>query len=387
MVKAYKYRIYPTDIQKELIHKQIGCCRFVYNSCLEYRKWMYSQYNINLNRMDLGKELTRTKREAPELNFLNEVSADILSETLINLESAFRGFFKGGGYPRYKNKNGNQSFNFRGRAAKIDWDNKLISIPKIKQIPIILHRDFRTPTFIANQKDGLSKLVRSAVIVEPDGSYFVSIGVEDGKEYPNTKKPDSEDHVISIDIGTGKVVTFPDGRMIENLKPLQEREKRLAVLQRQLAKKKKGSENYKKQKLKVAKLHASIRRKRAYYTHEISREIANLDVREIRIETLNLSKMMQQSINKYPRDVSRKLNRSLADTGLYELVRQIKYKCRERGVSVIMIDPYEPTNQTCHACGCRNNFVTFSMEVWTCRACGNTHNKRVNTAKLLSSLK
>ena len=239
MFRAYKYRLYPTNSQKELIHKHCGSVRFLYNLALETKTTAYLGNKVNLSRYDLQKQLVDLKKE---LTWLKEVNSQSLQSALINLDEAYKKFFKGAGFPKFKKKSSGGSF---AVPQNVIVENDLLIIPKFKEgIKMSLHR----PTKGA---------IKSATIsVTPTGKYFVSILCDTKEEIP-TKAPIEENTTIGIDLGIKDFAITSGGEVFENPKYLRKAQGKLKYVQRKYSKYK-----GKRTKKKLAKLHEDVVNKR-----------------------------------------------------------------------------------------------------------------------------
>ena len=229
MLKAYKYRIYPTNEQKEQIAKTFGCCRFVYNRTLAYRKEAYEKEKKTVNKTNCNNYCNQVLKK--EYGWLKEVDKFALTNAIYNMDAAYQKFFKEHtGYPKFKSKHdGHQSYttNFTNGNITADFDRGKVKLPKLKEVKAKLHRNF-------------SGQIKSATVSQmPSGKYYVSILVEtEHVELPHT------DQNTGIDLGIKDLCITSKGKKYENPKIIRKYEKKLAKLQRQLAHKEKRSRNY-----------------------------------------------------------------------------------------------------------------------------------------------
>ena len=240
MFKAFKYRLYPTEPQKELIAKHIGSSRFVYNLALETKNTAYLGSKHNFSPFDLIKQLPELKKEC---EWLKEVNSQSLQQSIQNMDIAFKKFFKGAGFPKFKSKHrGKQSF---AVPQNVKVENNLLIIPKFKEgIDIVLHRPIKGT-------------VKSATVSRtPTGKYFVSILVDTNTEQP-TKAPIKENTSIGVDLGIKDFGITSDGEVIKNPKHLRKAQSRLKYVQRKYSKNK-----GKRTKKRLALLHEKVVNKR-----------------------------------------------------------------------------------------------------------------------------
>ena len=244
MLRAYKYRIYPTDDQKVLLAKTFGCCRFVYNWALNLKKAAYEERKETLGNVYLTN-LMKSELKT-EFEWLFEVNSQSLQSSLRNLDTAYANFFrdKKVGFPRFKSRKNRQSFQCPQHCS-VDFGESTITIPKLKDIPAVLHRKFK----------GTVKTV--AIIKTPSGKYFASVLVDTAVQELPTSALDG-DTALGIDLGIKTLAVCSDGRTFDNPKNLQKSIDRLKLLQKRLSRKQKGSSNRNKARIKVARLHEHI---------------------------------------------------------------------------------------------------------------------------------
>ena len=258
MLKAYKYRIYPNSEQRIQIAKTFGCCRFVYNQTLAYRREIYGKEKKSVSKTDCNNYCNRELKK--DYEWLKEIDKFALTNAIYNMDAAYQKFFKGhAGYPKFKSKHDNHksyTTNFTNGNIAVDFETGKIKLPKLKAVKARLHREY-------------SGQIKSATISQvSSGKYYVSILVEtEHKELTHTN------HNIGIDLGIKDLCITSDGKVYENLKIIKKYEKQLVKLQRQLSHKGKRSKNYYKTKKKIALCHEKIRNIRKDYLHKVSHEI------------------------------------------------------------------------------------------------------------------
>ena len=350
MFRAYKYRLFPTNSQKELIHKHCGSVRFLYNLALETKTMAYLGNKVNLTRYDLQKQLVELKKELP---WLKETNSQSLQSALINLDEAYKKFFKGAGFPKFKKKTNGGSF---AVPQNVIIENDLLIIPKFKDgIKIVLHRPIKGT-------------IKSATVrVTPTGKYFVSILCETGEKV-KPKAPITENTTIGIDLGIKDFAVTSEGEVIENPKYLKNNIERLKVLQRRASKKKKGSNNRKKSNKRVALLHEKIKNQRQDFLHKISTKLIR-ENQTICLENLGVSNMIKNHC----------LAQAISDVSWSEFNRMIGYKAEWYGKNILRIGRFTPSSKTCE-CGSVNNELKLSDRIWECKSCG-----RVNERDFLAA--
>ena len=316
MLKAYKYRIYPNKKQKILIQKTFGCCRFVYNQTLAYRKTMYESLKKSMSKISCNNYVNQVLKI--EYEWLKEVYKFALSNSVYNMDSAYQKFFKEHtGYPKFKSKRNNKksySTNYTNNNIEVSFDTNRIKLPKLKWIKAVLHRKFT------------GKIKSATVSQTPSGKYFVPVLVE--KE--STPLP-STGAMVGIDLGIKDLLITSDGEKFDNIRTTQKYENKLAREQRKLSHKVKGSSNYNKQRIKVSRIYERIHNTRLDNLHKISHKLIS-ENQVIVSEDLSISNMLQ----------NHNLARSISDCGWYELIRQLTYKASWNNRKYIKIDRFVP---------------------------------------------
>ena len=356
MLKAYKYRIYPDNGQKIQIAKTFGCCRFVYNQTLAYRKESYEKEKKSMSRTDCNNFCNRELKKEHE--WLKEVDKFALTNAIYNMDCAYQKFFKEhAGYPKFKSKHDNHksyTTNFTNGNIAVDFEKGKVKLPKLKEVKAKLHREFR------------GKIKSATVSQTPSGKYYVSILVEAEQEaLPYTKQK------IGLDLGIKDLCITSDGRKYENPKIIKRHEKKLKKLQRQLAHKEKGSNHYYKKKKQIALCHEKMTNTRKDYLHKISHEIIS-ENQVIVSENLRIKNMIK----------NHHLAQSITDASWYELTRQLEYKAEWNKRQYIKTDTFYASSQICSVCGYQNAEIkNLSVREWICSACGAKHDRDVNAAK------
>lgn len=357
MLKAYKYRLYPSDEQKVLLDKHFGCVRFVYNLALETKSMAYAGNKITLSHFDLSKQLTDLKDEC---DWLKEVNSQSLQMALRNLDNSFQNFFKGrASFPNFKKKQNKQSFQCPQNVT-VDFKNNCINLPKFKQpIKATLHRSFK----------GDTKTV--TISKTPTNKYFVSILVDNHIELP---KPIKSNNAVGIDVGIKTFAVLSDGTEYQNPKHLRNAMVKLKWMQRKLSKKVKGSNRRGVWKFRIAKQHEKVANQRKDFLHKATSEITNrFDL--IILEDLNIKGMV----------ANHKLAGAISDCGWGMFETMLQYKSEWKGKKVEYIGRFEPSSKICSNCGVKNNKLTLSDREWTCQNCNTTHDRDKNAAKNILS--
>ena len=352
--RAYRFRLYPTPEQEQVLARTFGCARFAYNHMLRLRTdaWFSRQERIGYH--ETSAALTQLKKD-PEFAWLNEVSSVPVQQALRHLQTAFANFFaKRAKYPTFKRKDGPQSAEYTTSAFK--WDGKVLKLAKMNT-PL----DVRFSRTIPRA----AKVTTVTVSKDAAGRYFVSMLCDD------TVQPKAEvEGKVGIDLGLTHFAILSTGEKIAAPNTFRKHEAKLAKLQRRLAKKQKGSANRKKARLKVAKLHAKIADSRKDFLHKLSTRLIN-ENQVIAIETLAVSNMQK----------NHSLAKSIADASWSEFVRQLEYKALWYGRELVGIDRWYPSSKRCSDCGHTVAKMPLSVREWTCPECGTIHDRDVNAAR------
>ena len=352
--KAYTYRFYPTDEQKQLLARTFGCCRYVYNWALRERTDAYYKRGERLYYEETAQRLVLLKKQE-ETSWLDEVSSVPLQQALRNLDRAFRHFFEGRAHsPTFKKKRHPQSATYASNA--FSWDGKSLTLAKMDEpLAIVWHRplpDGCQPSSVTITKD------------EAERSFVSILVEEDIKAWEVTPK------MVGLDLGLKSMVITSDGQTHGNPKFAARDEKKLAKAQRRLAKKKKGSKNRAKARLKVARFHKKIADRRRDYQHKLSTKIIR-ENQVVCIESLHVKNMVK----------NHSLAKAISDVGWSEFVRQLEYKAEWYGRTLVKIDKWYPSSKRCFDCGHILDSLTLDVRAWTCPACGVHHDRDINAAQ------
>ena len=360
--KTYKFRLYPTDDQKVLINKTLGCKRFVYNYYLNYLK-----ENKGRSKYDLYKDLPKLKEEN---EFLKEVDSSVLCSAVDDLCKAFNDYYaKKRGYPKYKNKFSKQTYRtrcirstYKGKEysnIEVDLLTRFIKLPKLGKLKI---RGYR------NKERIEGKIVNATISRDATNKYYVSVLVEENILIEKV----TPTNIVGIDLGLKDLVITSDGIKYSNEKVLMKYEKRLKRLQRKLSRQVKGSKNYLKTKEKIARIYANIKNYRKHYLNNIANEIVNEhDI--IVTESLLVKDMFK--------DKRKAFNKSLSDAAVSTLRSLIEWKCKIKGKIYYKINTYYPSSQICSHCGYKNSKLKdLSIREYDCPKCGSHNDRDINAS-------
>jgi len=347
--KAFKFRIYPNDQQKQFLAQSFGCARVVYNRFLRQRIDYYAETGKGLTYHNNALALTQLKKQ-PEFEWLNNISAQSLQQALRNLDVAYNNFFnKKAKFPNFKKKSNKQSFNV---PQDFSIHDNMLDIPKCKGIKIKLHRTI----------EGTMKSI--TISKTPSGRYFASVLCE--LEIP---EPVITGNEIGIDYGIKAFITTSDGKSIESPKFLRKSEKRLKQLSKSFSKKQPSAKNRYKAQKRLARQQEKVSNQRQDFLHKTSRQLVS-DNQAIYIESLAIRNMIQNHC----------LAKSISDSGWNMFVNMLKYKGQWYGCRIIEIDRWFPSSKRCHVCGYINDNLTLSDRSWLCPECNTNHDRDMNAA-------
>ena len=349
MYKAYKYRIYPTSEQEALLAKSFGSVRWFWNYALNLCQETYKNTGKGLSRGYIQGLLPALKKK---YEWLKDPYSQCLQVVALNLSTAYKNFFdKRAMLPKFKSKHGRQSISY---PQNVKFDGDYINLPKIGLVHCRIHKNF----------DGAIKTV--TVSRNPDGKYFVSVLVDDGKANPESV---AVSKAVGIDVGLTHFAITSDGSKFDNPRYFVKRQRNLKHKQQKLSRKKKGSQNRKKARFAVAKVHSKIARCREDFLHKLSRKIVN-ENQVIAVENLNIKGMVR----------NHNLAKAISDVSWGMFCTMLKYKAESEGKTYVEIDRFFPSSKTCHVCLNRVDNLTLDVRAWTCKHCGTDHDRDVNAA-------
>ncbi len=359
-IKSYKFRLYPTKVQEIELVKVFGYRRFVYNKILSL---IEENHDLGLKfptKFDLFNAVKPLRKSFP---FLKDGSANSYQVSITDLYETYQKFFsKKGKKPKFKSKKGKNTVTY---SQGIKLENNKLTVEKIHNIPICLDKRFKNK-FINNLKP-----LQVTITKVHSGKYFASIIYNLG-ELPKLLTPVG---VIGQDQGIKSLIVNSNNKVIEPRKPLKKYTKKLKRLQRSFARKKKGSKNRNKQRIKVAKLHEKITNIRKFQldltaTNSVLK--AKRDNQALAIQKINVENQLK----------NHKLARSIADAGMGYYFKRLQQKSLEHGVPLLIIDNWTATSKLCSNCWAKNSKLTLNDRIWTCPHCGATHYRDHNAAKV-----
>lgn len=345
MIKALKFSIYPNDEQKEYLSKVFGCTRFVYNKMLADR--------IRIYETKSEENIPTPAKYKKEFEWLKEVDSLALANAQMNLDKAYKNFFrdKNVGFPKFKSKKRNKhSFTTNNQKGTVNVVEGKLKIPKLKSlIKIVTHREIK------------GTIKSTTISRNPSGKYFASILIE--TEHESLPKNENQ---VGVDLGISDIAILSNGMKFENPRFIRKSENKLAREQRKMAKMRIGSKNREKQRIRVAKIYEKITNQRKNYLHNItSYLIKNFGF--IFIEDLSSSNLMK----------NKRLSKAIADVSWFEFSRQLKYKAEWNDRVVQKVSRWFPSSQICSECGVITGKKPLHIRNWKCE-CGAEHDRDIN---------
>ena len=362
MLKAIKIRLYPTETQQTTINKLLGCCRLVYNCCLDHRNKIYEETKES-GSLSKSYNYFCELKEMEQFSFLKTDShSKVIQQSLRDQDAAFKNFFtKKSKFPRFKSKKDNtQSCRFPKDAISGIRGNRISIIKSLKDIHF---KCSRSDERYLNKNKGL---ISSATLTRTcSDKYYLSILIDK----PHFVRFNKTTNIVGIDLGIKDLLITSNGDKFENKHFYKKQENKLKKLNRKFAKTQKTSNNHQKLRIKIAKLNEKIKHQREWYIHHIVNQLLN-ENQVVVIEDLNVSGMMK----------NHKLAKSIQDVSFCELKRILQYKASWNDKQVVFIDRFYPSSKLCSDCGYKNDLLQLSDREWVCPECGVVHDRDINAA-------
>ena len=366
MLRAIKIRLYPNKTQEQDFNKILGCYRFVYNHMLARKQEAYKTDKTNLGLTELCKYFHGTLLKDGKYVWLKEQSTKVMKQSIRQMLTAYEKFFKEHkGLPKFKSKKDKQSalFPYEAISKTNTFEARKITLTKnLKNIK------FCCSDLYFKRLQRYKDNIRSATLSKTkSGNFFLSILIEmNDNELIKFKKTNKE---VGIDLGVKDFVITSDGEVFENKRFYKKDEKRLAKLQRQLSKKRKGSSNFNKQCNRIAKVFNTITNKKENYIHSVVNYLlCKYDT--IYMEDLNTSGMLK----------NHKLAKAIQEVGFFKFKTTLQNKALQNDKKVILIGRYYPSSKTCSTCGHIHKELKLQDRHWRCPNCGANHDRDYNAA-------
>ncbi|MBZ8182077.1 RNA-guided endonuclease InsQ/TnpB family protein [Oscillatoria salina] len=350
MLKATKFRIYPTAEQRYHLAQSFGCCRFAWNYALNLTNEAYKATGKGLNRFAIQKEITNLKKE---YEWMNEPYSQCLQVVALNLSRAFINFFEGrASFPQFKSKHRNQSISYPQNVSIVEDG---IKFPKMGVMYAKIHRPIE------------GKIKTVTVSMNALGQYFASVLVDDEKDIPEKSV---EGKAVGIDLGLTHFAITSDGSKFDNPRWIVKHERNLRAKQKRLSRRQKGSNSRNKTRKQVAGVHNKISRCREDFHHKLSRRIVD-ENQVIVVENLAVKNMVKNHC----------LAKAISQVGWGQFCTMLKYKAEWEGKVYIEVDRFFPSSKTCNVCLNQVRSLPLDVRTWQCQKCQTTHDRDVNAAK------
>ena len=351
ILKAFKFRLYPTLIQEQLLNKTFGCVRVVWNQRVEtFNNWQPEQVPV------ADKTIKELKTE---FNFLAEVPYNALEQKLQDWRSTKSQYFNKKrktklGRPKFKSRKGRQSFRLSTNGFTIK-DNQIYAA-KIGKLKLVGHDLVQLP---------LETCKQITISKDPTNKFYCSILIQ-----INVDSKPLMGKMVGIDLGLKELFILSDGTKINNPKYFRENQAELKKAQQHLSRKTKGSKRRNKQRIKVARIHEKIKNQRKHLLHEVSTKLVT-DFDVICVEDLNVKGMVKNHC----------LAKAISDASWSSFVVMLDYKCNWYGKTLVKIDRWYPSSKICSNCGHKFKELVLGIDEWTCENCGIEHDRDINAAK------
>ena len=366
MLRAVKIRLYPNKTQEQVLNSILGCYRFVYNYMLAHKQKAYETDKTNLGLTQLSKHFHHKLLKDEQYVWLKNQNTMVMNQAIRQMLTAYDNFFRQhNGFPKFKSKKDKQSALFpNGTISKKNTfdTHKITLTTKLKNI------SFRCSELYLKRLNRYKDNIRSATLSKTkSGNFFLSILIEmNDDELTKFNKTGCD---VGIDLGVKDFVITSYGNVFENKHFYKKDENRLIKLQRQLSKKRKGSNNFNKQRIKLARVYEVITNKKENYIHSVVNELLS-KYDTVYMEDLNTSGMMK----------NHKLAKAIQEVGFFKFKTVLSTKALQNDKKFVLIYRYYPSSKTCSQCGHVHNGLKLKDRHWQCPKCGTSHDRDKNTA-------
>ena len=365
MLRAIKIRLYPNKNQATMFNKLLGCYRVVYNQCLARKIKSYEETKTSENLSTLSNFMFHELLKDDNFIWLREQNTKVLKQALRDMLTAYKNFFeRHTGYPKFKSKHDNKQscrFELGAISKRNDYTAYHLSLANIRNVK------FRCSEKYAQYLQKHHDSIRQATLTRlPCGEYHLSILVDGDLTHKGLKDTDK---AVGIDLGIKDFVITSNGEVFRNLHFKKTETKKIKRLQRQLSRKKKGSNNRKKARIKLAKLYKKINDSKQYYLHAVSNSLID-ENQVICMEDLNVKGMVK----------NHNLAESICEMNFGDFRRMLEYKAQWYNRKIVFVDRFYPSSKTCHNCGYINKNLTLKDRQWVCPQCGEVIERDYNAA-------
>ena len=364
MIRAFNVRIYPNKTQRTQIRKTIGCSRFIYNQMLVERREVYERFKDDKDA--LKKHAYKTEKQYKvAFPFLKEADSIALQASREHLFEAYQNYFNGlkkgrkVGFPKFKSKKGKETYTTKqtNENIKIDFERKKLKLPKLGWLRFSDKRVFS------------EKIKHATIKKTKSNKYFVSLTLEAQEDVKEIQEVHEKD-ITAFDMSANNFLVNDLVKM-ENPRFYRLEQKKTKKLSKELSRKKKGSKNREKARVKLARHYDTIYNRKKDWTHKLTRKLADT-FDAIILENLNV-KGMQKFNSGLSKSVS-------LDFSWYQFTTYLKYKMEWLGKHFVLVDRFFASSKLCSRCGWKNNNLTLKERVWTCLDCGTTHERDENAS-------